>query len=320
MAAVITMAVLGIFFGGVLALSAKYLKVEEDPRVEKIAEILPQANCGACGYPGCSGFAKAVVSGEAPVTGCLPGGKEVAKKIAEILGVEAGAIEEKVAFVFCSGGDRAKDKNRYAGIESCTAAKALGGTKACYFACYGLGDCVEACPFDAIHIVDGRAVVDFEKCTGCGACVKACPQGIIELIPRSKAVVFVACSSCDSGAIARKYCANPCIGCKMCERVCPTGAIKVEGNLARIDYEKCIGCGACAAVCPTKVIRFDGVHKVAKINDDCVGCTLCAKVCPVKAITGEVKEKHEVDPDKCVGCTKCVEKCPKNAIEMVEKQ
>ena len=254
--ALIELGFFGLLFGVGLAIAAKKFAVEVDPRVEQVMEVLPNANCGACGYPGCSGFAKAVVAGEAPVDGCVPGGAEVANKIAEILGVSVGEVKEPmVAVARCHGGTRAKDKFIYEGIHDCRAAKIVAsGFKVCEFGCLGLGTCVEACPFDALSMgEDDIPVTDFDKCTGCGICVSVCPNDVMVLVPKS-APIYVACNSKDPGAFVRKACESGCIACRMCERYCHTGAIKVTENLASIDYAKCDGCGVCIEVCPTKTI------------------------------------------------------------------
>jgi len=194
----------------------------------------------------------------------------------------------------------------------------MGGQKTCSFGCLGFGDCVEACPFDAIEMDEnGIPSVDRENCTGCGKCVEVCPKDIIELWPVNREVV-VACSSHDKGGIARKACSMACIGCKKCEKACPVEAITVEGFLAFIDPEKCINCGLCASECPTGAILDNAAARPkAYIDTSCVGCTLCAKACPVGAISGELKEKHVVDSEKCIGCGLCVPTCPKNSINLI---
>ena len=128
-----------------------------------------------------------------------------------------------------------------------------GGPKGCNYGCLGEGTCVTACPFDAIHIVNGVAVVDKEACKACGKCVAACPKHLIEIVPYDQKHL-VQCSSKDKGKDVMSVCSVGCIGCKMCEKICKFDAVKVENNIAHIDPEKCIGCGACAAKCPKKII------------------------------------------------------------------
>ncbi len=254
MTAVVVLGVLGIIIGTVLGVSSIVFKVEKDPKIEEIEKVLPQANCGACGYPGCSAFAQAVAEGKAPISGCLPGGAEVANKIAKIMGQEAGQVVEKRAVVHCNGGHHAKDEAKYYGYETCAALKIAGTNKACLQGCLGLGDCVRVCPVNAIKIVNGVAKVDTDKCIGCEKCVKACPQGIISMVPKNLLGVVVLCSNLDKGPIARKACENSCIACKMCEKVCKFDAIKVINNVAVIDYDKCTNCMVCAMKCPTGAI------------------------------------------------------------------
>ncbi len=259
--ALVVLAVLGGVFGLVLAIAAKVFHVEKDPREEAIAGCLPGANCGGCGFPGCSGYAAAVVKGEAPVNACAAGGEAVAGQIAEIMGVSAGDSVRMVAQVRCTGGGRDHTQYEYVGLQDCLAASRVpgGGALGCAYGCLGLGSCEKACPFDAIHVKNGVAVVDEDKCKACNKCVDICPRHIIALEPyKTRRHVTVPCSSKDKGADARKVCDNGCIGCSLCVKACPKEAIAVEGNLARINYETCIGCGLCAQKCPRKLITIDG--------------------------------------------------------------
>ncbi len=245
----------GLLCGALLAVASKYLAVETDSRVEKITEVLPNANCGGCGFAGCSAFAAAVVSGEAPVDGCSAGGAKTAAAVAEVMGVTASVGTPKVASVKCRGTlNAAASRYEYDGIEDCTAAARLGGgQKACAYACLGFGSCVKACPFGAISVINGVAEVDTEKCTGCGACAKVCPKKVIEIIPKDTKY-FVACSSQNKGIEMKTKCSAGCIACRLCEKNCPSGAVTVENNLARIDYSKCTGCGVCKEKCPKNII------------------------------------------------------------------
>ena len=253
---VISLAGLGLLFGVLITFASKKFEVEQDDRVEKIVEILPNANCGGCGFAGCQAYAKAVVDGDAEPDLCSAGGTEAAAKIGEILGIEVGQKEPVTAYVMCCGSaENTAPKYAYDGIDNCIAAvRVSGGFKSCSFACLGFGNCVDACKFDAISIQNGIAGVDTEKCVGCGACVKACPKALIHLVPKSAKYV-VKCSSKDKGVDTKNNCKGGCIGCKICEKNCPSDAIKVVDNLAVIDYSKCTSCGVCFEKCPRKIIK-----------------------------------------------------------------
>ena len=243
--------------GVVLTVTSKLFGVKEDDKAAAIRECLPGANCGACGYTGCDGYAKALSDGSAVGNNlCIPGGDKTAREIAAILGVEAGDVVEKIAFVACNGVCGVVErKYDYEGPHSCAAAGlSYKGDKMCTSACLGYGDCTRACPHGAITVVDAVASIDPRKCTGCGICTRTCPQNIIKLINDTSRVA-VKCSNHEKGAITRKSCSNGCIGCMKCEKTCPHGAIKVENNLAVIDYSLCTGCGDCVEVCPVKCIH-----------------------------------------------------------------
>ena len=246
---------LGALMGLLLAFASKIFAVKTDERAEAIKECLPGANCGGCGYTGCSGFAEAVVKGSAPVNGCTVGGAETAHKVAAVMGVEAGETVKMRAQVMCSGtSEYSKKKYIYDGVLDCVAAAKLGGgDRICPNGCVGLGTCVAACPFSAITVVNSVAVVDYRECQGCGVCVKACPKGLIKLIPFDSKH-WVGCMSVDDGKTTRKYCDVGCISCKICEKNCPENAITVENFNATIDYSKCTGCDHCVDKCPRHII------------------------------------------------------------------
>lgn len=247
-----TLGAVGAVAASVLAAASRAFRVDEDPRIGQVTEALPGANCGGCGYPGCSGYAAAVVAGKAAPDLCAPGGVEAVRRIGAILGI---AIEEKVrmvAVVRCGGGHQAcPTRFHYAGVRNCKAVTLLteGGSKGCPDACEGLGDCVEACLFDAIHMgPDGLPIVDRERCTACGQCVKACPKGVMVLEPCT-ARVTVACHTRLAAREVRKVCSAGCISCRQCVKVCPYEALAMKGNLPVFDHSRCVSCGLCIDAC-----------------------------------------------------------------------
>lgn len=246
---------LGAFIGLMLAFASKKFHVETDERVPQVLECLPGANCGGCGYAGCAALAEKIVNGEAKVNACTVGGDETASKISEIMGVTAEKAERMRAQVMCSGNTACTSKRaNYSGIADCRAAHMLGGgDRTCRSGCLGLGTCVAACPFDAITIQNGTAVVDYIKCRGCGVCVAACPRDVISLIPYG-APHWIGCSSVSVGKETRDDCELGCIGCGLCAKNCPENAISVTSHLASIDYSKCTNCGLCVSKCPRKII------------------------------------------------------------------
>lgn len=250
---------LGLIFGLVLAYASIVFKVDEDDRIDKVASCLPGANCGGCGYAGCSALAKAIVCDGEKVTACNLMTDDALLKISEIMGVKPQKIEKKVASVLCKGNcNVAKDKYEYYGLDDCSVAVNLGnGPKKCEYGCMGLGTCVKACKFGAISVVDGIAVVDDEKCTGCGSCASVCPKKVIAMIPKKQKTV-VKCISEDKGVVVKDNCLAGCIGCMICVKNCEFDAISVKNNIAKIDYDKCTNCGKCASVCPKKVISYEG--------------------------------------------------------------
>lgn len=314
---------LGLLAALGLSIAAKKFAVKEDPRVQEIIELLPGANCGSCGYAGCSGFAQALFEGKAQVASCTAGSDEDQKKIARILGIDFVAAERRVAVIHCQGTfSRAAKRYVYDGIPSCRAAhRILGGDKFCKYGCLGFGDCVKACSFGASGVKDGLSYVSRDICTGCGRCVEVCPRNLIRLLPKSQQV-FILCNSHDKGAIVRKICQVGCIACRRCEKACPYDAIEIKDNLAVIITEKCTNCGACAKVCPTNtIVDLVTYRPKVEINPSlCDGCAKCKQTCPVKAIEGEPDSKHVVNPEKCVGCGACVNVCPKGAISRVSER
>lgn len=251
---IVILAVIGLIAGIGLSLASKFLSVPNDERQEKIREALPGANCGACGYSGCDGYAAALAAGDAEPNKCAPGGEGAAKALAVILGVEVDT-DPKVAFIACKGNrDITKTKYAYTGLQSCTAAGLMhAGPLECAYGCIGFGDCAAACPFGAIEVKDGRPVVCEDLCVGCGKCTAVCPKSIISLIPKNH-YTTVNCSNKQKGAAVVKACGVSCIACGMCVKQCEAGAIKLVDNLAVIDHALCNDCGKCKTVCKRKVL------------------------------------------------------------------
>jgi Na+-translocating ferredoxin:NAD+ oxidoreductase RNF subunit RnfB len=235
----LTMLGLGSGFAVVLLVASQKLKVEVDPQVEQIHKVLPNLDCGACGFAGCSQYAKALLEDVELLGLCAPGGPQTSAKIAGILNLqisESGPAKRPIVHCRATGADKTFYAT-YQGIPTCTSANALVNVQACKFGCLGFGDCVSVCKFDAIKIVDGLAIVDYEKCTGCGACSKACPRNLIEMVPfGQEKMMTVACSSKENGKTTRSMCKVGCIGCGLCVK--QTDVFAVEDNLARLDYEK----------------------------------------------------------------------------------
>lgn len=248
----------------ILYVCSKKFAVHEDPRIGQVTATLPGANCGGCGYPGCSGMAGALVkaadAGSLEGLLCPVGGAETMNKIADLLGMAIANTESKVAVVRCNGTCEFRPRiAEYSGLRTCAAMNTCGACEtACGFGCLGCGDCVAACQFDAIKMnpETGLPEVDEDKCTSCGACVKVCPRHIIEL--RKKGLknrrVYVSCVNKDKGPVAMKACKVSCIGCGKCQKECQFDAITIENNLSYIDFNKCRLCRKCVAVCPTHAI------------------------------------------------------------------
>lgn len=260
----------GLILGAVLSVLSTVFAVKTDEKVEMIEKALPGANCGGCGFAGCSDYAKAIAKGESPDK-CAVGGAEAVRKICAITGDEAAAPVPRKAFVRCGGSiDYTKDKMEYRGINTCRGANMYyQGKGTCNYGCLGLGDCVRACPFGAISVEGGVAAVNRSLCIGCGKCVRACPDKLIELIPVENRIA-VGCRNCEKGVLTRKACSHGCIGCAKCEKVCESGAISLSGGfLAAVDYEKCTGCAKCVDTCPTGAVKY--------IKDTCLNSEAAGK-------------------------------------------
>jgi len=256
---VLILAILGFIFALGLGTVSQKFHVEKSVKEQEVRNALPGANCGACGFPGCDGLAEAIAKGEAPVSGCVIGGASTTEAVAKVMGVGSASSEaRKVAVVKCNGDcEASKDQFEYQGLEDCRAQIAyFGGKKACNYGCIGCGTCEKVCPFDAIHVKNGVAVVDRDKCVACGKCVEACPKDIITLVPFTQKQV-VLCSSHDKGKDARSKCSNSCIGCTICYKTYPE-AFQMQNNLSieqisdDFEVEKLI---EAADKCPNKCIE-----------------------------------------------------------------
>lgn len=255
--AVSVVAGIGLIIGLVLAVASVVMAVPKNEKAEAVLELLPNANCGACGYSGCAGYAEALAKGEAKVGLCSPGGEECAKKISAVLGVAGSSVELKTALVHCMGScDNTENKAIFQGINSCVAASKIGGgVTSCSYGCIGLGDCAKACPYNAINVCSGVAIIDKNKCKGCSVCISTCPRELISFVPHKDQAV-VRCSNCDKGAITRKLCKTGCIGCQKCVKVCEAGAVTVKNFCAFVDSNKCTGCQKCVENCPQGCITY----------------------------------------------------------------
>ncbi len=256
---VVALGGLGLLLGLGLAIASKLLAVKVDPNIEKVRELLPGANCGGCGFPGCDGLAKALCEGNAQVNQCSVLSCDNLSAIAEVLGVEAEAGEKMVARVLCRGdSENCVSQYVYSGVSDCRAAAMLaGGPKSCAFGCVGLLTCGKVCPFGAIYLSDkGIAAVDENICTGCGKCTEACPKDVIKVMPQNRNV-YISCRTTEKGKAVTVNCKAGCIACSICAKKCPENAIVMKDNLPVIDYDKCTGCGTCVQVCPKGTIAMN---------------------------------------------------------------
>lgn len=256
---VIVAFVLAFVLGVLLGFFKKIFAVPVDAKAEMIRAVLPGANCGGCGYPGCDGFAAACAAGNAPADGCAAGGAKVAQDVAKVLGVKVDA-ENKVVVLACRGcKENAAPRGFYTGVKSCAAAQqAVNGTKLCAYGCVGFGDCVNACSFGALSLgEDGLPKIDYSKCTGCGMCVKACPKNLLSKVPVSRKGAVAQCSNRSTNkAGIIKYCKGGCIKCGKCERSCEKQAIKLVNGIPLVDYTLCNSCGKCVTDCPMHVLAL----------------------------------------------------------------
>ena len=312
--AAVVLGLMGLLFGLLLMGTEKVFAIPADEKRDAVRAALPGANCGACGFSGCSGYAAALSKGEAQPGLCSPGGEACAKACAELLGTGDVAVEKKTALVHCMGSyDCTSDKMRYDGIDSCAASTLLaGGISSCRYGCMGMGDCAAVCEYGAINVCNGMASIDPAKCRGCAKCTAACPKGLISFMPLKKQAV-VRCSNCDKGAETMKVCKVGCIGCGKCEKACRSGALKLEDmpdgqTRVVITPWKCSECGVCVAACSNSGIDGMKLRQLTTLGPVSVykcSKTLCADcgkpiapnssegICSVCRIKRRTKQRQE---------------------------
>ena len=318
---IIVLGIIGLASAVILYFVAQKFKVEEDTRIDVITELLPGANCGGCGFPGCRGFAEACVKAESLDNMLCPvGGLPVMCKVSEILGHAVCQATPKIAVVRCNGSCANRPRtSKFDGARNCKiAAQLYAGETNCSYGCLGYGDCVEACQFDAIVInpETGLPVVNEDKCTACGACVKACPKKVIELRnkgPKNRRV-FVSCINKDKGGVARKACSAACIGCGKCQKVCPFGAIRIENNLAYIDFELCRSCRKCVNECPTGAIHDVNFPTPAPVATKPVA----VKTDTLKVATEKLEEQKVETPIIPTPIKEIIEEVKEEVVEIIE--
>ena len=319
---IIVLGIIGLASAVILYFVAQKFKVEEDTRIDVVTELLPGANCGGCGFPGCRGFAEACVKAESLDNMLCPvGGLPVMCKVSEILGHAVCQATPKIAVVRCNGSCANRPRtSKFDGARNCKiAAQLYAGETNCSYGCFGYGDCVEACQFDAIVInpETGLPVVNEDKCTACGACVKACPKKVIELRnkgPKNRRV-FVSCINKDKGGVARKACSAACIGCGKCQKVCPFGAIRIENNLAYIDFELCRSCRKCVNECTTGAIHDVNFPTPAPAATKPVA----VKTDTLKVATEKLEEQKVETPIIPTPIKEIIEEVKEEVVEIIEE-
>ncbi len=259
------MAGCGVILGVLIALAVRFFRIDADPRIEAVADLLPGANCGGCGQAGCLDFAKGLVAGTLTPNQCPVSSQEIRSAVARVLGVEVGEVTPQVAVVLCGGSvGHVKTATRYNGVTDCVSASLVGGgPKSCTYGCLGFSSCARSCPFHAIEMIDRLAVVHPELCVGCGQCVKTCPRGLIKLVPAA-AKVNIYCSSKAKAPVKRAACAIPCIGCRKCVKAAPEGMFQMDGTVVSVNYDNAALPGpeiVAAAGCPTGCLQCRSDHE-----------------------------------------------------------
>ena len=252
---------LAFVLGTALGFFRDFFAVPQDPLMDSIRSVLPGANCGACGYPGCDNYAKAIASGSANINACTVGGAAVAEQLAQITGKSGGKVQQEIAVLACRGSYiHAAQKGTYTGIKSCRGAKlAAGSTKLCSWGCLGFGDCAQVCAFGALSMdtEKGLPIIDYTKCTGCRMCINECPQNLLTGVAKNQKGAKILCANRSAnrqGII--KTCKIACIKCGACVKNCPMQCIDLSTNIPVVDLDKCTSCGTCVEKCPTKVFKI----------------------------------------------------------------
>ena len=252
-------AALALVLGVTLGFFREFFAIPEDPKVKEIAGVLPGANCGACGFPGCDNYAAAIADSSAHANLCTVGGASAAKKISAITGSDAGEVIETVAVLACQGSSiHTPLKGTYTGVQTCRGAKIAGGTKLCSWGCLGFGDCVKVCKFGAISMTDKfLPKVDYSKCTGCKVCTAECPMELLKNTARNQKGAIPLCSNKNPvKQMVAKTCKISCFKCGLCVKNCPVQCISLDTFIPVVDLSKCDSCGKCAEKCPSKVFKI----------------------------------------------------------------
>jgi electron transport complex protein RnfB len=287
----------------------------------KISELLPGLNCGLCGYSdGCAGYAKRLSRNLAGPELCLPGGETLKSRLSECLAELSLGTTPMVSLLICQGdSQKSLDRYEYKGLNTCRAAMlAWGGPQQCLYGCLHFGDCVQACPHGALSLTKhGLPKVDYSRCKGCGSCARTCPKQVFNLSPKTQQI-FLACSNQSKSEKLAGKCSQGCTSCGDCLEACPYGAIRWEGSLPKIDYQRCRSCSICVIKCPPKsYIDRIPIRPTAFIGLQCNGCGQCKAICPTDCIIGKKNEHHKVIRGQCIGCGLCFEVCPLKAVTML---